>query len=161
MEAFKGTLPIVCNGFNKDNILISSSWCCKEPFRSHVLDSNIFRNIYSEIFVFARMYVKLLLNRKLSRIVCELHVHAGLIFNGGNGGNCLRCPWSLPWYPFKSPNRNLQIPHRGALCQGQIALPLQVQSIRPVHVHICTCIQILLDLIQTKSFTVLTPGTGR
>ena len=49
-----------------------------------------------------------------------------------NGGNCLRCPWSLPWCPFKSPNRNLQIPHRGALCQGKIALPLQVRSIRPV-----------------------------
>ena len=56
---------------------------------------------------------------------------AGLILNGGNGGNCLRCPWSLPWCPFKSPNRNLQIPHRGALCQGKIALPLQVRSIRP------------------------------
>ena len=52
----------------------------------------------------------------------------GLIFNRGN---CLRCPWSLPWCPFKSPNRNLQIPHRGALCQGKIALPLQVRSIRP------------------------------
>ena len=56
---------------------------------------------------------------------------AGLIFNGGNGGNCLRCPWSLPWCPFKSPNRNLQIPHRGALCQGKVALPLQVWSVRP------------------------------
>ena len=56
-----------------------------------------------------------------------------VIFNGGNGGNCLRCPWSLPWCPFKSPNRNLQILHRGALCQGKLALPLQVQSIRPVN----------------------------
>ena len=55
----------------------------------------------------------------------------GLIFNGGNGGNCLCCPWSLPWCPFKSPNRNVQIPHRGALYQGKIALPLQVLSIRP------------------------------
>ena len=63
-------------------------------------------------------------------------VIAGPIFNGGNGGNCLCCPWSLPWCPFKSPNRNLQIPHRGALCQGKIALPLQVQSIRPVIVSI-------------------------
>ena len=56
-------------------------------------------------------------------------VVSGLIFNGGNGGNCL---WSLPWCPFKSSNRNLQILHRGALCQGKIALPLQVRSIRPV-----------------------------
>ena len=60
-------------------------------------------------------------------------MNAGLIFNGGNGGNCLRYPWSLPWCPFKSPNRNLQIPHRGALCHGKIALPLQVRSIRPVN----------------------------
>ena len=61
-----------------------------------------------------------------------------LIFNGGNGGNCLRCPWSLPWCLFKSPNRNLQIPHRGALCQGQIALPLQVRStcIRPARISL-------------------------
>ena len=56
---------------------------------------------------------------------------SGLILHGGNGGNCLRCPWSLPWCPFRSPNRNLQIPHRGALCQGKITLPLQVRSIRP------------------------------
>ena len=61
----------------------------------------------------------------------QQHQPPGLIFNRGNGGNCLRCPWSLPWCPFKSPNRNLQIPHRGALCQGKIALPLQVWSIRP------------------------------
>ena len=57
-------------------------------------------------------------------------IYTGLIFNGGN---CRRCPRSLPWCPFKSPNRNLQIPHRGALCHGKIALPLQVQSIRPVY----------------------------
>ena len=70
---------------------------------------------------------------------CNLHhgiVLPGLIFNGGNGGNC---PWSLPWCPFKSPNRYLQIPHRGALCQGKIALPLQVRSIRPV-LQMRTCI---------------------
>ena len=66
----------------------------------------------------------------VSCVVCCLI--AGLILNGGNGGNCLRCPWSLPWCPFISPNRNLQIPHRGALCQGKIALPLQVRSIRPL-----------------------------
>ena len=23
----------------------------------------------------------------------------GLILHGGNEGNCLRCPWSLPWCP--------------------------------------------------------------
>ena len=36
------------------------------------------------------------------------NTYSGLILNGGNGGNCLRCPWSLPWCPFKSPNTNLQ-----------------------------------------------------
>ena len=40
----------------------------------------------------------------------------GLILNRGNSICC----------PFKSPNRNLQIPHRGALRQAKIALPLQV-----------------------------------
>ena len=54
--------------------------------------------------------------------------YTGLILNRSNGGNCLHCPWSLPWCHFKSPNRNLQIPHRGALCQGKIALPLQVSG---------------------------------
>ena len=39
--------------------------------------------------------------------------------------------------PSKSPNRNLQIPHRGDLCQGKIALPLQVWSIRPVY-YVCS-----------------------
>ena len=48
-------------------------------------------------------------------------------------------PGPLPWCTVKSPDRNLQIPHRGALYQGTIALPLQVQSIRPackVYLHI-------------------------
>ena len=76
---------------------------------------------------------------------------SGLIFNGGNGGNCLRCPWSLPWCPFKSPNRNLQIPHRGALCQGQIALPLQVRSIRP------DCYCCINDLVIFSSSLTRTP----
>ena len=69
---------------------------------------------------------------------CSIHalLYTGLIFNEGNGGNCLRCPWSLPWCPFDSPNRNLQIPHRGALCQVKIALPLQVRSIRPVYTYL-------------------------
>ena len=31
----------------------------------------------------------------------------------------------------KVPNRNVQIPHRGALCQGKIALPLRIRNIRP------------------------------
>ena len=71
---------------------------------------------------------------------CTMH-KSGLILNEGNGGNCLRCPWSLPWCPFKSPNRNLQIPHRGALCQGKIALPLQVRPDKYciiVHVYMYT-----------------------
>ena len=59
-------------------------------------------------------------------------LQAGLILNEGSGGNCLHCPWSLPWCPLKCSNRNLQIPHRGALYQGKIALPLQVRSIRSV-----------------------------
>ena len=54
---------------------------------------------------------------------------AGLILNGGNRGNCPRCPWSLPWCPFNSPNRNLQIPHRGALCQGKIAFKYEVSGL--------------------------------
>ena len=62
-------------------------------------------------------------SKKLQTNVHTLCICSGLILIGGN---CLRCPWSLPWCPFKSPNRNLQIPHRGALCQGKIALPLQV-----------------------------------
>ena len=41
-------------------------------------------------------------------------------------------------------NRKLQIPHRGALYQGQIALPLQVWSIRPVYSNINICSQVQL-----------------
>ena len=48
----------------------------------------------------------------------------------GNGGNCLRYPWSLPWCPLKCSNRKFQIPHRGCHLPRKIALPLQVWSIR-------------------------------
>ena len=50
--------------------------------------------------------------------------YAGLIFNGGN---CLRCPWSLPWCPFKSPNRNLQIPQRCPLPRKNRLAPLSTK----------------------------------
>ena len=33
-----------------------------------------------------------------------LHIHhAGLILHGGNEGDCLRCPLSLPWCPWNAP----------------------------------------------------------
>ena len=88
---------------------------------------------------------------------CAVHVHApsflytvnrpmyihvytctGLILNGGNGGNggnCLHCPWSLPWCPFKSPNRNLQIPHRGAKEKSPCPFKYEVSGL---HAYTCT-----------------------
>ena len=81
-------------------------------------------------------------------ILCSLLMLAKVIntvyaWNSGlmrNGGNCLRCPRSLPWCPLKCSNRKSQIPHRGALYQRKIALPLQVHvwSIRPVILITCT-----------------------
>ncbi len=39
-----------------------------------------------------------------------IHPHNGactdLMPHRGNGVNCLRCPWSLPWCPLKCSNRN-------------------------------------------------------
>ena len=47
------------------------------------------------------------------------HSLPGLILNRGNRGNCLRCAWSLPWCPFKSPNRIYKF-----LIEVHFALPL-------------------------------------
>ena len=31
--------------------------------------------------------------------------HAGLILHGGNVGDCLHAPWSMPWCPWNIPHR--------------------------------------------------------
>ena len=70
----------------------------------------------------------------------------GLMLHRGNGGNCLRCP-------LKCSNRKWQIPHRGALYQGTIALPLQVWSIRPEIPMFCFSLRKKLHVV-SKSLKV-------
>ena len=84
---------------------------------AHILGDKLKCNNSWQTHKNSKYYVLLILNHIFSpKNVMWQNTTLGLIFNGGN---CLRCPWSLPWCPFKSPNRNLQIPHRGALCQGK------------------------------------------
>ena len=45
----------------------------------------------------------------------KIILSAGLILHGGNGGDCLRVPWSLPWRPWNTPVQ---------LCNFIIACPL-------------------------------------
>ena len=45
-------------------------------------------------------------------MVYSYYVSAGLILHGGNEGDCLRVPRSLPWCPAKCYSTNLQFHHR-------------------------------------------------
>ena len=56
-------------------------------------------------------------------------IPAGLILHGGNGGNegdCLRVPWSLPWCPWNAPvqicNFIIGCPLPRRKCLGALAL---------------------------------------
>ena len=52
--------------------------------------------------------------------------HPGLILHGGNEGDCLRVPWSLPWCPWNAPVQicnfiiGCPLPRRN--CLGALAL---------------------------------------
>ena len=104
--------------------MCGSSWLVLTPKTSGIYSTEVPASLYFK-------------NRfKTKQAMIYIQCTSGLILNGGNGGNCLRCPWSLPWCPFKSPNRNVQIPHRGALCQGKNRLAPSSTKYQAWYVHV-------------------------
>ena len=62
------------------------------------------------------------------RGLCSFSIvtYTGLILHGGNGGDCLRCPLSLPWCPWNAPveiyNFLIGCPLPKRNCLGALAL---------------------------------------
>ena len=70
--------------------------------------------------------LKCTLDHSWQYLIGEFTVHSGLILHGGNEGDCLRCPMSLPWCPRNAPveiyNFLIGCPLPKKKCLGALAL---------------------------------------